>query len=246
MPRLNGVKGIGEAAIFTPQDQHYILLFQFAFAEVITQTRIEFNGANSLGDLRRRDASTGPRTIDLNITFQAADPWQIGFSRNSVPQQQGTVTIWVPQADQVPAVAPYEITDASTYITGNVAEVGFYIERDELGNPGGSRKVVTTNPPAVGEVEVDTTNTKAVFNAADAGRIVYRRVPRSIATGVKIGEMANPFPTFSMFGVPYGGKDEVIEYPRSTGGDRRCSKHVCCCSCSKSTCRLGRRISLVV
>lgn len=142
------------------------------------------------GVLSTKRTAIGTRTYTLTLTAQFANWSHLQFALDEFSTNSGTQVVNQLIETTVPETAPYEIIDTNITVA-NEPDVRVYIT--ERGSWGEAKyRAVTGSAPSVGEVQVDTTGTKLVFNAADAGASVAYISPTSYTTIETIGVNGNP------------------------------------------------------
>lgn len=149
-------------------DQRIIELYAFDFAFNSESTPREARGFVK-GVKKIKSSAVGEVTDTLVISTQYTDWAQLGFALDEFPKSESSVKLPVLKQATVPTSAPYEIADAAitsandNYIKAYVSAFGTW------GQPGYMPRAATPATPAAGEVGVDTTGNKLVFNAEQAG-----------------------------------------------------------------------------
>lgn len=121
------------------------------------------------GELKTKRTVKGSSSYTLDLAFNEVNWGGLGFAKNEFPKTGTDVPLPSVLSVTVPTTAPYEITNA--FFTGqNDTDYGIYAivtDAGSWGQPGGL--IRSAGVPNPGEVQLDTANTKLVFNSAQAG-----------------------------------------------------------------------------
>lgn len=165
-----------------------LFLFQFEFAQEAEQK--EAQGFVS-GKLVTKSTAEGSVTSTVRISTQYVDWMQLGLALNQFPRVLTSETVTTLKTATVPTSSPYEIADTAI-TTGNTNFIFVTIAEPDTNNqPRTLTRAATPASPATGEVGVDTTNNKLVFNAAQAGAAIAYTVPSTLATVQGYGGSGN-------------------------------------------------------
>lgn len=197
-------RGLGDTFIETTdleggaiaQAMQELFLFEFSYtSEATTINALAYQG----GVRRVKSSAEGEVTDSLILRLQYNDWASLGFATDEFPKTATNVTLPTLKYDTVPAAAPYEIADPDiteandAYIKAFVNEAGFW------GQAGSLTRAADPAAPGVGEVGVDTTNNKLVFNEAQKSAPITRTTPVTHSTiqayggpgtAVKYGDVA--------------------------------------------------------
>lgn len=181
--KTTGLVGGATAQKMTP-----LFLSQFEFSQE-AETK-EAKGFVS-GKLVTKSTGEAEVTSTVKITTEYTDWQQLGIALDQFSRTFTSEKILVLKTATVPSTAPYEITDAAI-TAGNTNDIFVAIsEAGTWGQPKPLPRATTPASPATGEVGVDTTNTKLVFHAGQAGASVTYTVPTVLATVEGYGGSGN-------------------------------------------------------
>lgn len=167
-------KGIGDPWIRTTNfdgesaaaEQRMLPLGLLSFELTSDSESKESQRFNSNGELVTATQIKGATSYSFTLSFNEIDWGHLGFALNQFPRSAENVRIPQLRFGEVPATAPYEITDA-TLIAGNIADVTVTItEGGDWGEAGQWLDPVGATPDP-GEVQVAAGT--LTFNADQAG-----------------------------------------------------------------------------
>ncbi|MGD1907409.1 MAG: hypothetical protein ACFB0C_15680 [Leptolyngbyaceae cyanobacterium] len=129
------------------------------------------------GKLRNASSSQGQITDTLEFAFNEADWAHIGLSLGVFPKTAASAILPTLRDDTVLSSNSFEVADGD--ITAlNLDQIFVYIpERGPWGEVGFMPRAATPASPADGEVGIDTTANKLIFNAAQANAPVVYQIP---------------------------------------------------------------------
>ncbi len=165
---------------------------------------IEADGQKG-GILKPHASAIGKESYKLTLSTKYTNFPTIAWFFNQIPQS-GSLSIPVRVPAVVPTVAPYEINDAGV-TAANAEGIYVYVTRGGSISPSKEgmrwRTADAVTPPAdATEVQLDTTNNKIVFHAADAGASVGYYIPQPTSSRRFIGGAnTQKFGEFEFFGI---------------------------------------------
>ncbi len=173
------VKTTGLAGGATAQRMIPLYLSQFEFAQEAENKEAKGFVAGKLVT-----KSTGESTVTstLKISTQYVDWQQLGLTLDQFSRTFTNEKMPVQKVANVPSTAPYEITDALITAENNNDIFVTISEASTAGQPRSLPRATTPASPAVGQVGVDTTNNKLIFNAAQAGAPIVYTVPSTLTS----------------------------------------------------------------
>ncbi|MEX0271397.1 hypothetical protein AB3R30_19840 [Leptolyngbyaceae cyanobacterium UHCC 1019] len=173
------IKTTGLAGGATAQKMIPLFLFQFEFSQEAESKEAQgFVG----GRLVTKSTAEASVSSTVKLTTQFTDWQQLGLVLDQFPRVLTNEKLVVLKTATVPSVAPYEIVDAAITVANtndifaNIAGAGVW------GQPKPLPRAATPATPATGQVGVDTTGTKLVFNVAQAGAPVTYTVPVTLTS----------------------------------------------------------------
>ena len=174
------LQGIGdtfaETLNLTDNRMIELFLFEFNFAsEAENQEALAYIA----GVQQTKASAESSVTNTLTLSTQFVDWAQLGFAVDQFPTTETNIKIPTLKTATVPSAAAYEVSDAAI-TTANDAFIKASINSfGSWGQPGPLTRTATaaTAPAAAGEVQVDTTNNKLVFNSTEAGAGISYIVP---------------------------------------------------------------------
>ncbi|HIK16132.1 MAG TPA: hypothetical protein IGS53_12725 [Leptolyngbyaceae cyanobacterium M33_DOE_097] len=173
------VKTTGLSGGATAQKMLELFLFNFEFVQEAEPKEAQgFVG----GKLQTKSSAEATVSNTLTLSTQYIDWAQLGFTLDQFKRVATNETMLVPKRVTVPTSAPYEITDAAITAANTSSIFATVTGFGTWGQPGALARATTPASPASGEVGVDTTNTKLVFNAAQAGAPITYTVPVTYAS----------------------------------------------------------------
>lgn len=129
------------------------------------------------GKLNNASSAQGLITHSLEFAFNEADWAHLGFSLGAFPKVGASAIVPAWRDDTVPATSAYEIEDAGITVA-NLPHIFVYIPtRGTWGEVGYMPRATTPASPAAGEVGIDTTANKLIFNAAQANAPIQYQIP---------------------------------------------------------------------
>lgn len=170
-------KGVGDPWIRTTDktgsaanNQRMMVLGLLSFAVNAESNTKESSKFNSNGELVTASKVKGSTSYTLQLSMNEIDWGLEGFLAGQFPRTATNVPIPSLTYDDVPTAAAYEITDS--YVTAaNDDEITVVITESGTWGQAGQTLTHAATPasPGAGEVGVDVTNGKLIFNAAQAG-----------------------------------------------------------------------------
>lgn len=156
-----------------------LFLSQFEFTqESETKEAKGFVG----GKLVTRSAAEASVTSTVKISTEYTDWMQLGMTLDQFSRTFTSKKILVLKTALVPTAAPFEIVDTAI-TSANTNDIFAAIsEAGTWGQPKPLTRATVPASPAVGQVGVDTTDTKLVFNSAQAGASISYTVPQTLTT----------------------------------------------------------------
>ena len=134
------------------------------------------------GKLVTKSTAEATVTSTLKISSEYTDWMQLGLSLDQFSRVLTSEKILVLKTATVPSSSPYEIADAAV-TSGNTNDIFAAIsEAGTWGQPKPLPRATTAATPSAGQVGVDTTNNKLIFNSAQAGASITYTVPETLAT----------------------------------------------------------------
>jgi hypothetical protein len=135
----------------------------------------------------------------MKVSIQAASWTALQFAHGEMAGTTSSISLPEVRYAKVPSASPYEIVDADVGTSAGV----WVFQVDPIDKP----LVLSVGAPAAGAFQVDATNTKLVFNAAQAGASIAYRVFKTYSNVGSIGEeslsAANVLSQFSFSGLAY-------------------------------------------
>jgi hypothetical protein len=175
--------GIGDLRIKTnqignlsPAVQRMMMLGLLRFS-YNSEAEIKRSQKFTKGKLNNASSSQGLISHSMEFAFNEADWAHMGFSLGAFPKVGASTIVPVVRDDTVPAASAYEIND-DDITAANVDHIFVYIPvRGPWGEVGHMPRATTPASPADGEVGIDTTANKLIFNAAQAKAPVQYQIP---------------------------------------------------------------------
>jgi hypothetical protein len=147
----------------------------------------------------------------LKIGIQAASFTALAWAHGEVTKTTSTVTLPEVREARVPLVAPFEIVDLDLATSAGA----WAFQTDPID----TALILSVGAPAAGAFQIDVTNTKLVFNAAQAGAAIAYRVFKTYTNIRSIGKetlaAADILTQFRFGGVGYtDGRRVRIDIPK--------------------------------
>jgi hypothetical protein len=184
-------------------------LFDFEFTQDATSIEAK---AQKNGIKKVIASAIGEITGTVKLSTQFGNWSHLEFFLDQFSNTESSVAIPVLKSGTVPSSSAYEVSDAGI-TTGTASGIYVYVYDDQ---DSGYRTKAGTSSPDPGEVYVDTTNNKLVFNAADAGKTISYTLPVTHTSGKSLGGAINDqYGALSFYGTIYG-PEWTIYFPNLT------------------------------
>ena len=173
------VKTTGLAGGAIAQKMIPLYLFQFEFTQEAESKEAQgFVG----GKLVTKSTAEASVSSTVKLTTQFTDWLQLGMVLDQFPRVLTSEKLVVLKTVTVPSAPPYEIVDTAITVANNSDIFATIAGAGVWGQPKPLPRAATPATPAVGQVGVDTTATKLIFNAAQAGAPITYTVPTILAS----------------------------------------------------------------
>lgn len=180
------LRGLGDTFIettglpggLTGQALQELFIYEFDFTSEATAIEAL---AYQAGARKVKASAEGEVTDSLTLRLQYNDWASLGFALDAFPKSATNVVVPTLKFDTVPVSGAFEITDTAVTAASDVYLKVFVNQQGTWGQAGNLERAATAATPGVGEVGVDTTNNKLIFNSAQAGAPISYTVPVTYA-----------------------------------------------------------------
>jgi len=225
------LQGIGDPWIRTTDktgsaanNQKMLVLGLLSFELTTDSASKESQRFNSQGELVTATTVKGSTSYGLTLTYNDVDWGGLAFASGQFSRDFSASNVDIPALEfgTVPSTADYEIPD--TYITDATDDdITVVITETSGGLPAGTTltHAATAATPGAGEVGVDGTGNKLVFNAAQAGASIAYPKFTSYSSVADIGgpSGADTWGNFEFYGkvfIPSISAGAIIYFPTVT------------------------------